>query len=161
MTGSSLREMPVHDQVANTIRGLSMDAVQRANSGHPGAPMGMADVATVLITRFLKVCPTRPDWPDRDRMWRLTEKYGVSIFYTAPTAIRAFMKWGEEFPGRCDLGRLRLLGHSDRFICLLGEAVQPFNQYCLRPSLPFRICTSIFTCHFDALKQLFLGHLVV
>jgi len=59
-----------------------------------------------------------PDWPDRDRMWRLTEKYGVSIFYTAPTAIRAFMKWGEEFPERCDLGTLRLLG-------TVGEPINP------------------------------------
>ncbi|MEQ9575354.1 MAG: hypothetical protein RLN77_07205, partial [Rhodospirillales bacterium] len=53
--------------MANAIRFLSADAVQRANSGHPGMPMGMADVATVLFTRFLKFDATDPKWPDRDR----------------------------------------------------------------------------------------------
>ena len=53
--------------LANAIRFLSMDAVQKANSGHPGMPMGMADVATVLFTKFLKFDPTDPKWPDRDR----------------------------------------------------------------------------------------------
>jgi len=51
-----------------------------------------------------------PDWPDKDRFWELCEKYGVTIFYTAPTAIRAFMKWGDHLPARHDLSRLRLLG---------------------------------------------------
>jgi transketolase len=53
--------------MANAIRALSMDAVQRANSGHPGAPMGLADVATVLFTEFLKFDAADPHWPDRDR----------------------------------------------------------------------------------------------
>ncbi|PCI01957.1 MAG: transketolase [Alphaproteobacteria bacterium] len=53
--------------MANVIRALSMDAVQRANSGHPGMPMGMADVATVLFSKFLKIDPAAPAWPDRDR----------------------------------------------------------------------------------------------
>ena len=53
--------------MANAIRALSMDAVERAKSGHPGMPMGMADVATVLFTRFLKFDAASPDWPDRDR----------------------------------------------------------------------------------------------
>ena len=56
-----------HEDMANAIRFLSMDAVERAKSGHPGMPMGMADVATVLFTRFLKFDPARPDWADRDR----------------------------------------------------------------------------------------------
>src|SRR6058998_275690 len=56
------------DQLAiDTIRTLSMDAVQKANSGHPGAPMGMAPMAYVLWTRFLRHAPSHPDWPDRDR----------------------------------------------------------------------------------------------
>jgi acetyl-CoA synthetase len=50
-----------------------------------------------------------PDYPDKDRFWRIVEKYGVTICYTAPTAIRTFMKWGEEYPKRCDLSSLRLL----------------------------------------------------
>jgi transketolase len=53
--------------MANAIRALAMDAVQKANSGHPGAPMGLADVATVLFSKFLKFDPAAPHWPDRDR----------------------------------------------------------------------------------------------
>ena len=56
-----------HAEMANAIRALAMDAVQKANSGHPGMPMGMADVATVLFTRFIKIDPTTTNWPDRDR----------------------------------------------------------------------------------------------
>ena len=56
-----------HRQLANAIRVLSMDAVQAANSGHPGAPMGLADVATVLFTKYLKFHAEYPHWPDRDR----------------------------------------------------------------------------------------------
>ncbi|MAE70239.1 MAG: acetate--CoA ligase [Gemmatimonadetes bacterium] len=59
-----------------------------------------------------------PDWPKRDRFWRIIEKYGVSIFYTAPTAIRAFMKWGNEWPDARDLSSLRLLGS-------VGEPINP------------------------------------
>ena len=59
-----------------------------------------------------------PDWPARDRFWTLCEKYGVTIFYTAPTAIRAFMKWGKEHPDKHDLSRLRLLGS-------VGEPINP------------------------------------
>ena len=54
------------DRMANAIRALAMDAVEKANSGHPGMPMGMADVATVLYTQFLKHNPKQPNWPDRD-----------------------------------------------------------------------------------------------
>ena len=59
-----------------------------------------------------------PDWPDKDRFWELCEKYGVTIFYTAPTAIRAFMKWGDYLPARHDLSQLRLLGS-------VGEPINP------------------------------------
>ncbi len=59
-----------------------------------------------------------PDWPDRDRFWEIVERYGVTIFYTAPTAIRAFMKWGEEWPDQHDLSTLRLLG-------TVGEPINP------------------------------------
>jgi acetyl-CoA synthetase len=59
-----------------------------------------------------------PDWPDRDRFWELIEKYGVSVFYTAPTAIRAFMKWGDDWPAKHDLSTLRLLG-------TVGEPINP------------------------------------
>jgi acetyl-CoA synthetase len=59
-----------------------------------------------------------PDWPDRDRFWQIVEDFGVTVFYTAPTAIRAFMKWGKEFPKQHDLSSLRLLG-------TVGEPINP------------------------------------
>jgi transketolase len=67
--------------LANTIRALSMDAVEAANSGHPGMPMGMADVATVLFTSFLKYDPAAPDWPDRDR-FVLSAGHGSMLLYS-------------------------------------------------------------------------------
>ncbi|RGP40784.1 Transketolase [Altererythrobacter insulae] len=67
--------------MANAIRALSMDAVQAANSGHPGAPMGMADVATVLWSRYLKFDPKAPDWADRDR-FVLSAGHGSMLIYS-------------------------------------------------------------------------------
>ena len=67
--------------MANAIRALSMDAVETANSGHPGMPMGMADVATVLFTQFLKYDPAAPDWPDRDR-FILSAGHGSMLIYS-------------------------------------------------------------------------------
>ena len=69
-----------HDRMANAIRALAMDAVQAAKSGHPGMPMGMADAATVLFTKFLKFDPQRPDWPDRDR-FVLSAGHGSMLLY--------------------------------------------------------------------------------
>jgi len=59
-----------------------------------------------------------PDWPDKDRWWAMVAKYGVNVFYTAPTAIRAVMKWGESYPAKHDLSTLRLLG-------TVGEPINP------------------------------------
>jgi acetyl-CoA synthetase len=59
-----------------------------------------------------------PDWPDRGRFWELIEKYGITILYTAPTAIRAFMRWGTDWPAKYDMGTLRLLG-------TVGEPINP------------------------------------
>ena len=82
-------------------------------TGHSYIVYGpMASGATQLIYEGA------PDWPERDRFWKLIEKYGVTIFYTAPTAIRAFMKWGVEWPKSCDLSSLRLLGS-------VGEPINP------------------------------------
>ncbi|MBL8747978.1 MAG: transketolase, partial [Planctomycetes bacterium] len=67
--------------VANTIRGLAMDAVQKADSGHPGMPMGMADVAAVLWTQFLKWTPQDPNWPGRDR-FVLSGGHGSMLLYS-------------------------------------------------------------------------------
>src|ERR1700743_670632 len=72
---------PVHKKMSDAIRALSMDAVEKAKSGHPGMPMGMADVATVLFTRFLKYDPADPHWPDRDR-FVLSAGHGSMLLYS-------------------------------------------------------------------------------
>ncbi|MER9848717.1 transketolase [Mesorhizobium sp. M0106] len=66
--------------MANAIRALAMDSVQKANSGHPGMPMGMADVATVLFSRFINIDPSAPNWPDRDR-FVLSAGHGSMLQY--------------------------------------------------------------------------------
>ena len=70
-----------HDRMANAIRFLSMDAVEKAKSGHPGMPMGMADVATVLFTKYMKYDPKWPEWPDRDR-FILSAGHGSMLIYS-------------------------------------------------------------------------------
>ena len=72
---------PARRELANAIRALSMDAVQKANSGHPGAPMGMADIAEVLWRGFLKHNPQDPTWPDRDR-FVLSNGHGSMLLYS-------------------------------------------------------------------------------
>jgi transketolase len=84
--GEALAKDSAADNVAqrdlsNAIRALSMDAVQQANSGHPGMPMGMADVASVLFTKFLKFDASAPDWPDRDR-FVLSAGHGSMLLYS-------------------------------------------------------------------------------
>jgi transketolase len=69
-----------HDRMANAIRALAMDAVEHAKSGHPGLPMGAADIATVLFSRFLKFDPADPAWPDRDR-FVLSAGHGSMLIY--------------------------------------------------------------------------------
>ena len=82
-------------------------------TGHSYIVYGpMANAATQVIYEG------SPDYPERDRFWRIIEKYRVTVFYTAPTAIRAFMKWGVEWPQKCDLSSLRLLGS-------VGEPINP------------------------------------
>lgn len=73
--------MPARKELANAIRALSMDAVQQAKSGHPGAPMGMADIAEVLFNDFLKHNPENPDWHDRDR-FVLSNGHGSMLIYS-------------------------------------------------------------------------------
>jgi len=82
-------------------------------TGHSYVVYGpLANGATVLMYEGA------PDWPQKDRFWSLIEHYGVTVFYTAPTAIRAFMKWGTEWPGKHDMSSLRLLGS-------VGEPINP------------------------------------
>lgn len=99
--------------LANAIRALSMDAVQAANSGHPGMPMGIADVATVLWTRHLKFDPKMPDWPDRDR-FVLSAGHGSMLVYSllhlsgvpelTIEQIKNFRQLGANTPGHPELG---------------------------------------------------------
>jgi transketolase len=89
--------------MADVIRVLAMDAVEQAKSGHPGMPMGMADVATVLWSRFLKFDPTRPDWPDRDR-FVLSAGHGSMLLY-ALLHLTGYPGWSLE-----ELKRFRQLG---------------------------------------------------
>ena len=82
-------------------------------TGHSYVVYGpLANGATVVMYEGA------PDWPDKTRFWEIVQRYGVTIFYTAPTAIRAFMRWGTEFPAKCDLSSLRLLGS-------VGEPINP------------------------------------
>src|SRR5207244_5078717 len=67
-------------RMANALRALAMDAVEQAKSGHPGMPMGMADIATVLFTQFLRFDPQAPDWPDRDR-FVVSNGHGSMLLY--------------------------------------------------------------------------------
>jgi transketolase len=99
-------------QVANAIRALSMDAVQQANSGHPGAPMGMADIAEVLWNDFLKHNPTNPQWADRDR-FILSNGHGSMLLYSLlhltgydlPLAqLRKFRQLNSTTPGHPEWG---------------------------------------------------------
>ena len=74
---------PTNEQIflaANTIRGLAIDAIQAANSGHPGAPMGLADIAAVLWLKYLKIDPTDAAWEDRDR-FVLSGGHGSMLLY--------------------------------------------------------------------------------
>src|SRR5215218_10312191 len=70
------------DEMANAIRSLAMDAVETANSGHPGLPMGCADIATALYTKIMKFDPANPAWPDRDR-FVLSAGHGSMLLYAA------------------------------------------------------------------------------
>ena len=100
-------------EMANAIRFLAMDAVQTANSGHPGMPMGMADVATVLFNRFISIDPSMPDWADRDR-FVLSAGHGSMLVYAINHLIgypdmtmdqlRNFRQWGSKTPGHPEYG---------------------------------------------------------
>ncbi|ANY20546.1 Transketolase 1 [Tsuneonella dongtanensis] len=100
--------------MANAIRALSMDAVQAANSGHPGMPMGMADVATVLFSKYLKFDPKAPDWPDRDR-FVLSAGHGSMLIYSL------LYLTGYERPTIQDIANFRQIGspcagHPENFL---------------------------------------------
>jgi transketolase N-terminal domain/subunit len=102
-----------HAQMANAIRFLAVDAVEKAKSGHPGMPMGMADVATVLFTKFLKYDPADAHWPDRDR-FVLSAGHGSMLIYAllyltgypemTIEEIKRFRQIGSKTPGHPEYG---------------------------------------------------------
>jgi transketolase len=111
-------EMPVaraeHDRMANAIRALAMDAVEQAKSGHPGMPMGAADMATVLFTRFLKIDPADPAWPDRDR-FVLSAGHGSMLIYALLHLLGSETMTIEEIKRFRQLGSLTP-GHPENFV---------------------------------------------
>ncbi len=102
-----------HADMANALRFLAIDAVEKAKSGHPGMPMGMADVATVLFSRFLKFDSADPVWPDRDR-FVLSAGHGSMLLYAllhltgykgmTLDQLKAFRQWGSRTPGHPEYG---------------------------------------------------------
>ncbi len=79
-----------------------------------------------------------PNWPDKGRFWEIVERYGVTVFYTAPTAIRTFMKWGDKWPGKYDLSSLRLLG-------TVGEPINPEAWMWYRETIGSKECPIVDT----------------
>jgi len=112
--------------VANTIRCLAIDGVQAANSGHPGLPMGMADVAAVLWLKYLKHCPANPKWPDRDR-FVLSGGHGSMLLYSllhlsgyklSMDELKRFRQLGSQTPGHPEYG------HTDGVEATTGPLAQ-------------------------------------
>ncbi|MEX1204911.1 MAG: transketolase [Dongiaceae bacterium] len=113
LTSAAAAAAVSHRDMANAIRMLAVDAVERAKSGHPGMPMGMADVATVLFTRFLKFDPAHADWPDRDR-FVLSNGHGSMLLYAllhltgypdmTMDELRRFRQLGSRTPGHPEAG---------------------------------------------------------
>jgi transketolase N-terminal domain/subunit len=104
--------LDVEQQSVNTIRTLSMDAIQKANSGHPGAPMGLAAAGYVLWTRVMRHNPKNPDWPDRDR-FVLSGGHASMLLYSllhltgydlSLEDIKNFRQWGSRTPGHPEYG---------------------------------------------------------
>src|ERR1700751_5623718 len=110
---TTLALQPSHIAMANAVRFLAADAVEKAKSGHPGMPMGMADVATVLFSRFLKFDALDPHWPDRDR-FVLAAGHGSMLLYAllyltgheemALDELKRFRQWGSKTPGHPEYG---------------------------------------------------------
>jgi transketolase len=110
---TAVQRMVSHADLANAVRFLAIDAVEKAGSGHPGMPMGMAGVATVLFSRFLKFDPADPQWPDRDR-FVLSAGHGSMLLYAllyltgyedvSLDQLKQFRQWGSKTPGHPEYG---------------------------------------------------------
>ena len=100
-------------RMAHAIRSLAMDGVEKAKSGHPGLPMGAADIATVIYTKFLKFDPSDPHWADRDR-FILSAGHGSMLLYAllyltgtpgmTMDELKSFRQWGSKTPGHPEVG---------------------------------------------------------
>ncbi len=109
----AMRNLPSHAAMATALRFLAVDAIENAKSGHPGMPMGMADVATVLFSRFLKFDAADPYWPDRDR-FVLSAGHGSMLLYAllhltgyeglTLDELKRFRQWGSKTPGHPESG---------------------------------------------------------
>ena len=126
--GLNLKKMGIEDLCVNTIRFLAVDAVENANSGHPGMPMGTASIAHVLWTRFMKYNPRNPLWADRDR-FVLSAGHGSMLLYAmlyltgydlSLDDIKNFRKWGSKTPGHPEYG------HTPGVECTTGPLGQGF-----------------------------------
>ena len=109
---TTCKPMDIDQQCVNTIRVLAMDAIQKANSGHPGAPMGLAPAGYVLWTRVMQHNPANPDWPNRDR-FVLSGGHASMLLYSllyltgydlSLDDIRDFRQWGSKTPGHPEYG---------------------------------------------------------
>src|SRR6476646_2538545 len=103
-----------HTRMANAIRGLAMDAVEKAKSGHPGLPMGAADIATVLFTQFLKYDIADTKWPDRDR-FVLSAGHGSMLIYSVLHLLGSEAVTIEELKNFRKLGSITA-GHPENFV---------------------------------------------
>ena len=113
LSSVTLRPDVTHTDMANAIRFLAIDAVEKAKLGHPGMPMGMADVAAVLFSRFLKFDAADPEWPDRDR-FVLSAGHGSMLLYAllyltgyegvTLDELKSFRQWGSKTPGHPEYG---------------------------------------------------------
>ena len=135
-----------HDRMANAIRFLSMDAVEKANSGHPGLPMGAADIATVLFTRFMKFDPKAPHWADRDR-FILSAGHGSMLLYSllyltgyedmTIEQLKSFRQVGSKTAGHPEYG------HAEGIETTTGPLGQGFGN-----SVGFALGERIMNAHF-------------
>src|SRR5512143_794153 len=109
---SSTLDQAQSAEIVDTIKFLAVDAVEKANSGHPGMPMGAADMAFVLWSRFLRYDPAAPDWPDRDR-FVLSAGHGCMLQYgllhlagydLPMSELQSFRQWGSKTPGHPEFG---------------------------------------------------------
>ena len=119
-TGATTSGRTDHDSMANAIRALAMDAVEQAKSGHPGLPMGAADIATVLFTRFLKFDPADPAWPDRDRFAPGQQVAKVGADELRAPALERPDVWFGLAPARCGHDQLELIARGDQLVCDAG-----------------------------------------